>query len=172
MEQEKTTEQLLADAVERGELPSAEDLQAVARGEKPRPWRQTFSHPVHGDLEFAMELPTVADMARHSAAMDNLAVEMGLIGAARGGTILLLAAIAGLETLMKLPVVAEHREEPEDEDDPRETVSKVYYDPRGELSEQWLAEVWTQASGWRAAFLEPKALDRLGKSSGPTPGSA
>lgn len=166
---EKTPEQLLEERVARGELPSEEDLRAVASGREPRPWRQVFNHPIHGDLEFEMRLPRARDLAQLQIEMDN---QLGNLNAEpRGATMLLVAAIAGMKTLITLPVIHEEREESEDPDDPREKVTKVYYDPENELNEAWLVDVWTHASTWRQAFIMPGALTRLGKSSGRTRGS-
>lgn len=166
----KTQEQLRDEAISRGELPSDDDLRAVAAGRKPRPWRQAVSHPVHGELVFEMELPNALALSRHTIEMDNLLA--GLYGEPRGSTMMLVSAIAGLKTLVKLPVVAQHREESEDPDDPRERVTEVRYDPESETNEVWLVDVWSAASAWRAAFVQPGALERLGKSSEATPGSA
>lgn len=142
-------------------------LQEIKEGRTPT-WERTFHHPIHGDLTFKADLPRAAALAQHSVVMDNHFAE--LVAPQRGGTTLLVAAIAGLQVLVTLPVVSEDRIESDDPDEPdRVRIVRVYYDPEREIDEAWLCNVWMDFSRWREGFLE--ALGDLKNSSGETRGS-
>ncbi len=144
--------------------PAAEsDLRKIADGIQPV-WTETFDHPIYGPLTFSAKLPNALTLAQQSVEMDNL---LGRLDAEpRSGTMVLVAAIAGLKTLVDRPVIRERRvEEPEND---HTIIEKDYYDPEEEVSEVFLVRVWTEFSMWRAAFLEE--AERLGESSRETAG--
>lgn len=148
--------------------PDEQDLHRIANGGAPQEWRHTARHPTHGDLTFTAQLPTALTLSRQSIAMDNLLTELSPAAEPRAATMILVAAIAGLQTLVNLPVI---REDPtQDPDDPaRLVVRRVYYDPATETDEGFLVDVWLAFSGWRQSFIE--RADELGNSSGETSGS-
>lgn len=141
------------------------DLKEIAVGGQPQ-WEETFEHRQFGKLTFKAKLPTALALARHSIEMDNLLTD--LYGEARLGTQLIVAAIAGLKTLIELPVVSETRREDEDVPE-RVVIEKVYYDPEAETDETFLSEVWTSFSLWRTKFIDK--VDELKNSSGETSGN-
>jgi hypothetical protein len=83
---------------------------------------------------------------------------------------LLVSAIAGLKTLVSCPSSTARSSRPRTTD-VEERVTLIYYDPRSEFNELFVVEVWTAASLWRRALLDPEFMERLGKGSEPTPGS-
>lgn len=148
--------------------PDEQDLQRIAQGGAPRQWTYTATHPVHGEITFTAGLPTALTLSRHSIEMDNLLTELSPSAEPRPATMILVAAIAGLQTLVTLPVVSESRTQ--DPDDPeRAVLRRVYYDPVAETHEDFLVDTWLAFSGWRQAFVTQ--VDQLGNSSGETSGS-
>lgn len=148
-------------------VPDDDDLKAVAEGREPKPWRGTFEHPVHGELQFTMKLPRTAQLMAHSIEMDSILHELD--APAREGTLRLAASLAGLKTLVQVPVVDRKVEESESSD-VEERVTLIYYDPMGDFNQLFPVAVWEAASVWRQALLDPDFFERLGKSSEPTPG--
>lgn len=149
-------------------MPTETDLQRIASGGPPADWTYTAKHPVHGEVTFTAGLPTALTLSRHSIAMDNLLAELSPNAEPRAATMLLVAAIAGLQTLVTLPVIDEARTQ--DPDDPaRAVLRRVYYDPVAETNENFLVDVWLAFSSWRQAFVEQ--VDQLGNSYGETSGS-
>lgn len=140
------------------------DMRKIAQGLQPE-WEHTANHPAYGPLTFRAKLPTALQLAQQSVEMDNLLTNLD--GDARQGTMILVAAIAGLKTLVECPVVREEREE--DPESGRTVISKVHYNPEAETSEVFLVEVWTAFSLWRASFMARS--DDLGESSGETTGN-
>lgn len=143
----------------------ADPLKVVAHGEQPV-WESEREHPVHGKLTFKAGLPTARQLARHSVEMDNLLADLGEAGDPRPGTMVLVAAIAGIGTLVEPPVVSEKREEDEDGN---VRVAQVRYDASEETRTDFLVDLWMEYSQWRADFLE--RVDELGNSSRGTNGS-
>lgn len=130
------------------------------------PWTHTAEHPKHGALTFTAELPKATLLLQHSIAIDNRLDEMGLTGSARPGTMILVAALAGMadSLLMAMPVVREDREE--DADSGKTTITKVRYDPDEELDVDWLTDVWMGYSMWRGGLLGPEGVDAVKGPSG------
>jgi hypothetical protein len=143
-----------------------QDLKAIAEGRQPRPWSETFTHPVHGPLTFRATLPKAMALAEQSVQMDNLL--QNLAGEARMNTLILCSAISGLKTLIELPVLREEREE--DPDSGHIVVKQYRYDPENETDETFLANVWMAYSQWRASFMSIGAERELKNSSGETDG--
>lgn len=140
------------------------DLRKIAQGIQPE-WEHEHVHPVHGPLVFKAKLPTAIDLANQSVEMDNLLGN--LEGEPRATTMILVAAIAGLKTLVECPVLRERRvEDPENE---HVVVRQERYSPEEETSEVFLVEVWTAFSMWRNSFMV--RADDLGESSGETTGN-
>jgi hypothetical protein len=148
-------------------MPDDADLEAIAQGREPKPWRGTFQHPVHGDLQFTMHLPRAAQLMEHSVAMDNMLEKLD--ASPREGTMRLVAALAGLQTLMELPVV-DRKEEESELSDVEERVTLIRYDPINDFNQLFPVAVWEAASVWRQALLDKDFFERLGKGSEPTPG--
>lgn len=154
--------------------PPSARAQRIARGLPVEPWEHTATHPVHGALTFRAQVPLATAIAEHYVAIDN---RLGnLNGTPRGGTMLLVAALAGMAPpdpvdapgkglLMDLPVIAEERTEGEHSD----TVVKVFYDPDLEVDVDFLTDVWLEFSQWRNGLLEE--VDAVKGSSGETDGS-
>lgn len=141
------------------------DLKKIANGITPE-WEQTFEHPVFGPLTFKAKLPKAKALAAHSIEMDE---QLGQMEATpRPSTMVLVAAIAGVKTLLERPVIRERREY--DESVSREVVHQDLYDPEEEVSEEFLADVWMAFSLWRNSFL--LRVGELGNSSGETTGSS
>ena len=149
-------------------LPDDADIQAIAEGREPKPFRGTFEHAVHGPLQFTMKMPRAAELIEHSVEMDNTLARLN--AQPREGTMMLVAALAGLKTLVQLPVIDRKVEEVEDSD-VEERVTLTYYDPDAEFNQLYVVEVWNAASKWRRALLDPEFMEALGKDSEPTPGS-
>jgi hypothetical protein len=136
------------------------NAERIARGGQPAPWEQTFTHPRLGELTFRAEMPTVLQSAAHNVEMDNLLAK--LTGDARAGTMLLVAAIAGLKQdpdrgpgksiMVGLPVVDEDRVE--DEGSGQVTVTRLFFDAEAEQDSAFLIEVWTAFSMWRFGVLQ------------------
>lgn len=147
-------------------MATEQDIKTIAHGGQPV-WEETFEHPEHGPLTFKAKLPTAIQLTRHSIEMDNLLA--ALYGEPSFQTQIMVAAIAGLKTLIERPVVAEKRFE--DDDTGMTKIEKLYYDPDSEVHEAFLGDVWRSYAEWRADFTNPKKVKSLGNSSGETSGS-
>jgi hypothetical protein len=144
--------------------PPEPNIKVVADGGNDE-FDQTFSHPVHGELTFKAKLPTSVQLLAHRVAMDNYLA--GLVGEPSRATFMLAASIAGLQTIMELPVVKEGREVL-DEESGHEQVTKIRYDPAAEVDDNFPVMVWGAFSEWRVGFLDQ--LGDLKNSSGETRG--
>lgn len=156
---------------------TVDPLKTIAAGGNPV-WEQTYKHPVHGDLTFRGALPTADKLTEQSIMADYLADQAAeRLSAATGTSIsvenlsgdsaLLVAAIAGVATLLELPVLREDRIE--DPDRPEHVrIDRVRYNPREEQFEAFLVRVWVDYATWRVGMIE--RVDELGKSSGVTTG--
>jgi hypothetical protein len=83
-----------------------DDLKTIAAGGQPE-WSGTYQHPQHGELVFRAKLPRARDLMRHTVEMDNQTE--ALDGISSNGTAVFAASIAGLKTLIRLPVLREDR---------------------------------------------------------------
>lgn len=144
-----------------------DDIKTIAHGEQPR-WEKTYKHPIHGELTFQAKLPTARQLTRQSVTMDNLVADLGAGVEARTGTLVLASALAGLTTIVDLPVVDEKRTHDPELD--RETVTKVFYDPMEETDTGFVVEVWSDFWAWRQQFIDQ--VDRLKDFSEGTRGNA
>lgn len=144
--------------------PHNDPLRTVAHGGQPE-WEGTYEHLEHGELTFKAKLPKTKALTAHSIAMDNELAELTAPEGPRPGTMILVAALAGMKTLVELPVI--DRREETDEDAPGRTkIVTVYYDPDEEVDTGFLVQVWTDFSVWRQTFLT--RVGELGNSSGET----
>lgn len=148
--------------------------QVIARGGNPH-WEQVFPHPQHGELTFKANLPRAGAVLGLHVALDMRLQELGDLSGARATTMILASALAGLELvdgitgearMMMLPEVS--REEVQGENGALQ-VRRVFYDAEQEPNPQFVIDVWTAFSEWRASILGE--LDAVKGPSGETSGS-
>lgn len=140
-----------------------DDATLIAKGGQPQ-WTGTFEHPVHGELVFTARMPTGSDWCAQSVMQEELAP-----GGLSGASALLPASIAGLLTILKLPVLSERREE--DPDVPGHVkIVQTFYDPREDPYIEFVTRVWLDFYRWRLEILS--LGDKVKNSSGATSGDA
>lgn len=156
-------------------MTNAGDIQAIAEGRNPV-WEQSFDHRVHGSLSFRGTLPTAKQQMLHAIAMDNLLATLDDEAGPRGGTLVLVAAMAGLRAtdatrpsrglLLELPAVAERKVE--DPESGKVTVHRSFYDVDAETDIAFPVSVWVAYSEWCDEQLSEKAVDAVKGPSGAT----
>lgn len=143
------------------------DAEKVAHGGQPQ-WEHTARHRLYGELTFTGRMPDATGLTAQSLRVDELLNELPADVTPRTATMVLVAARAGLPTLIDLPVIREENLV----DDPETGHTKVkqhFYNPDTEIDERFLANVWLDYSQWRDGILQ--ALDSVKSSSGGTSGS-
>lgn len=135
-------------------------VREIAAGGEPA-WRQTFTHPEHGELEFVVrEMPKTRDWLAHAVAQEAL-------GPGLGGSVnaALAAAVAGMQTFVEVPVLSEEREEDPDNPD-HIRIRQVRYDPLDDENFDFPILVWATFMNWRGDLFSRR--EDLKNSSGVT----
>lgn len=155
--------------------PPSMAAQTIARGGNV-PWEQTFPHPQHGELTFRATLPKTRQTLRHQLALDEQIAELGDPATAGRMSMILAAALAGMQLvdaltgeaiLITLPKIAEKREP---NDAGGEKVTPIFYDAGEDLDANFPIDVWLAYSAWRKSVLEE--VDAVKGFSGETSGGA
>lgn len=137
--------------------------ETIGRGGEPA-WQHTFPHPKHGDLTFTVaRTPVVQDWLDHAVVQETIAPGL------TGFNGVLSAAVAGMRTFVKCPVV--DRVETEDENTPGHVIVElIRYDPLQDEDLGFPMLVWGTFMKWRADALSDDTRDAVKNGSGATPG--
>ena len=140
-------------------------VKEIAAGGQPS-WEKTYKHPQFGELTFkVLKLPTAQQWLDQSKAQDNL--NSGLISLPSGGTSLLSASLAALQTIIECPIIGEERyEDPDNEG--HVLIRTTRYNPLAEPDIGFIVGVYSDFWAWRQDLLN--RVEEVGKSSGETSG--
>lgn len=156
-------------------MSTRKDIEAIAAGRTPA-WEQSFEHRVHGRLTFRGSLPTARQQVLHAIEMDNLLATLDDEAGPRGGTLVLVAAMAGMRArdtsrpsrgvLLELPAISE--EKVEDAETGKATVKRAFYDVDAETDVAFPVDVWVAYSEWCDEQLSEEAVEAVKGPSGAT----
>lgn len=134
-------------------------------------FEREFDHPLYGKLAFTGSLPTEPQFTAQTVEMDNLLASLADGATPRVTTIAWVTAVAGVRTMLTLPMVDQEVIDDPESEGVEKKVRTVYYEPGEDPFPNFVSEVWQAFSKWRDESLSSENIEALKNTSGETPGS-